>query len=133
MTAFARTDGKRVTTKFRNVGNVEQILILSEQKKPVTLESISICNTTGTTELTYALYVKSKGNSYYIRKNFPLPKWDSQGLPDHSVTLTDGESLAIIASATGVDVVAVFIESSSMQESGAPGSLNDWRPAALKG
>lgn len=129
MTAFARTDGKRVTKKISNLSTSAVDLITAEQKKPVTLESITFCNTTGTTERKVSFYVKDGANTYYVFRNKPLAGWETQLIDSHSVVLSDGQTFSVISNGDGVDVVAVFIESSSMQEQGASISLDSFRGA----
>lgn len=123
MTAFARTDGKRVTVKVSNLGTSESVLATASQQKPVTLESITFCNTTGTTERKVSFYIKSGGTNYHLYKAKPLAGWETKIIDNHSAVLSAGESFAVVADAAGVDVVAVFIESSSQQEQ-QPGSLS---------
>ena len=127
MTAFARTDGKRVTKRVSNLSTSAQDLITAAQQKAVTLESISFCNTTGTTERLISFYVKDGGTNYYILKANPLAEWETKVFDTHSVVLNPGQTFTVVANAAGVDVVAVFIESSSQQEQAASTGLDAFR------
>lgn len=131
MTAFARTDGKRVTKTVSNLSTSAQDLITAAQQKPVTLESITFCNTTGTTERKVSFYVKDGATNYYIFRAKPLAGWQTQIIDTHSVVLRPGQTFSVVSDGAGVDVVAVFIESSSQQEQdGATMGLNAFRGAS---
>lgn len=116
MTAVAPVNGKRVTKRVSNLSTSAQDLVEASQQKNVTLESISFCNTTGTTERLISFYVKDGGTNYYIFKAVPLAKWQTKIIENHSVVLTPGQFFTVVADGAGVDVVAVFIESSPQQE-----------------
>jgi hypothetical protein len=132
MTSFARTDGKRVTKITRDLGTSEVILAAAKQKMPVTLESITFCNTTGTNERKFNFYIKSGGTNYYVFRAKPLAQWQTQSIDTLSLVLTDGQSFCVSAesAASGVDVTCTFIESTPMQDAGTAGnSLNNLRGA----
>lgn len=129
MTAFARTDGKRVTVTSVNLGTSEVVLATAEQKKPITLESITFCNTTGTNERKFNFYIKTGSGNAYVFRACPLAQWQTKAIDTLSLVLTDGQSFAVSAesAASGIDVTLTTIESTSQQEQAAAVGLNAFR------
>jgi hypothetical protein len=130
MTAFARTDGKRTTYLSANLGTSEVVLATAAQKKTVTLESITFCNTTGTTERKFNFYIKTGTGSFYVFRAKPLAMWQTQAIDTLSLTLQAGQSFCVSAesAASGVDVTLTTIESSSASDVEGQ-SLNAFRGA----
>lgn len=126
MTAFARTDGKRVTVYSANLGTSEVVLATAAQKKTVTLESVTFCNTSGTTERTVNFYIKTGSGNVYVWRAYPLAQWQTKAIDTLSIVLSAGQSFAVSAgsAASGVDVTLTTIESSSLLEGDGPRSLN---------
>lgn len=130
MTAFARTDGKRVTVLSANLGTSEVVLATAAQKKPVTLESITFCNTTGTNERKFNFYIKSGGTNYFVFRACPIAQWQTKAIDTLSLVLQPGQSFYASAetAASGVDVTCTFIESFSASDVEGQ-SLNAFRGA----
>ena len=129
MTAFARTDGKRTTALSANIGTSEVVLATAAQKKTVTLESVSFCNTTGTTERKFNFYIKTGSGNVYVFRAKPLAMWQTQSIDTLSLVLQPGQSFCVSAesAASGVDVTLTTIESSSQQEQAASTGLDAFR------
>lgn len=130
MTAFARTDGKRSTYLTTNLGTSEVVLATAAQKKTVTLESVTFCNTTGTNERKFNFYIKTGGGNAYVFRACPLAQWQTKAIDTLSLVLTPGQSFCVSAesAASGVDVTLTTIESSSASDVEGQ-SLNAFRGA----
>lgn len=102
-------------------------MLASTQKMLVTLESITICNTTAGT-LNVSLFVEAGSNQFYIYNDKPVLAKDTLFLSGHAVVLQAGEALMAIASSAGVSVIAVAIQSNPNEAAeSAPQTLSGLR------
>lgn len=111
---FGTISGKRTGKRVSSLGTSAQTLISAKDKMTVTLESAALCNRTANA-LTVSLYIDGGGSQTYIYNEFSLAAHTTAFLTNHSMPIVTGQSYKVVASGTGIDVTAVFIESNQNQ------------------
>lgn len=112
---FGLTFGRRVN-KAKAVSTTAVTLNAATNKFGLVLESASICNTNAAAR-TVSLYVDNGTSQTYIFNDLAIASKATILLTNHPIAMSRGESLKAIASGAGININAVFIETTPNQAS----------------